>query len=186
MDINPVASGNIKSQAARTGTLPIATGKVLPSGKDGVDISLAGKARLNQTAGNIQQSSSTPTLVTGHDALIGLGMVALGGEVQLDKWREQGLEITEDTLLMAAKTFQEGMKSVFEQVSPTSAGLSLNRYQIVTDAQDTPEWFGDEYRGNLLMMDDPKVRNAFAQGESYYLSLRNSVEIKAINQYEST
>ena len=141
--------------------------------------------RFEKAMDNIHKAEATLTLLHGYDNLINLGLMALGGEDQLEEWRKEGFEVKEETLLAAGKAFQEGAKNILQGDSPTSQSLAMNRYQLVAGSQEVPDWFLIEQSKALQMIEDPELKAAFEQGETHHISQRNPVVANASKAYAS-
>ena len=116
--------------------------------------------------------------------LMELGILALGGEKQIEAWRSQGMEVSDKTILAAAKAFQEGAKQSLDK-TPNTHGLSINRHQIVLNNQDTPAWFTEEYSLEIAMMENGNVKKSFQQGDEYHITMLDTYTAKAINAYKN-
>ncbi|MEG3639428.1 hypothetical protein [Magnetococcus sp. PR-3] len=145
-----------------------------------------GTEPFQQALARIHQASisTTPQLLGGKDGQLGLGLLALGGEAQRADWAKQGLEVTEQTLLEAANTFNEGFQAMTEQGNPRDYSLSLNRHQLVMNTQDVPSWFLQEYQDTVQALQDPAQQQAFAQGEPYYISAHKQATQSALQAYQ--
>jgi len=187
MQINSTIDTNTSLLSSKAANKTESVGNILPSANnnDSLHISNVAHSHLKNPLPTANTTSSSPQLIVGADAMIGLGAMALGGSTQLEKWREKGLEVTEESLMAASKTFQEGFKELMNKRSSTSEGLSLNTHQIVMNSQTTPDWFKTEYQNELSLMGDTETKKAFEQGAVYHLSPHNSSVSKALNAYKS-
>ena len=173
MNINAATESRTVQQSATLASRPASIGQNLPSAASNpetsneiVTISDEAKSRFEGALGQVSGSSQ---LHGGYEGMIGLGLMALGGQDQLDQWRDQGLEITEETVLAAAKEFQDGFKEFMDKRESSAQGLTLNRHQMVMNAQNTPEWFKDEYSNLLSMMEDGEAKKAFEEGATSHV-----------------
>lgn len=128
----------------------------------------ASSMRIEQALKRIEkaENASTPELVHVYDLQIKLGMIALGGEKQIENWNSAGVEITENTLLAAATVFNRGFK---EMGDSGNGGITYNRHQIVINSQETPQWFKEEAITKLAFLDSPEMEKAFKSGALYYV-----------------
>lgn len=131
--------------------------------------------------------SSSPQLqdVRGKDGMLKLGAMALGDRV-IESWQQQGLELSEEALLSAAKAFQEGFSALQRESGGAPAGrsLALNSHQIVMGAQPVPDWFEEAYATTLAAMDDPQMQASFKEGDLYHIRDARPEPSPAILRYQ--
>lgn len=133
------------------------------------DNSDTGKSRFQEALDRIALYEQTPELelVTGYELEVSLGLMALGGEKQLEIWKNKGLDMTEETVLEAAKVYQMAFKEHFERGMERHEGLLCNRYLIVMNSQQTPDWFRYEYQDFLSRLENPQERKELEEGALY-------------------
>jgi hypothetical protein len=118
-----------------------------------------------------------------------LGVMALGGEAQIEAWEAQGLKVTEEMILSASDTFQQAFQSSVNSGSGPSS-ISINRYAIMMQQTDVPEWFIQEYKESLSHLDSA-TRKTFESGALYataHIKLNAAPMIgvyKAISDYQN-
>ncbi|MGR9014365.1 MAG: hypothetical protein ACU83U_12035 [Gammaproteobacteria bacterium] len=143
--------------------------------------------RPNPTSTNtslVDKVSLSSELQMGEDMVLGLGRVALGGNEQLKKWSEKGLDVSEDSLRLAFESLNQAMKEHVR--NPDSIGVAINRYQIVENSQAVPAWFKAEKADNLSMISDPAIKAAFQAGDLYHLNVETAgINAKALSAYKS-
>lgn len=103
---------------------------------------------------------------------MGLGAMALG-KSSITEWSSKGIEISEESLIAAAKAFQDAFKQAVEQKGSQTGGtrVSINKHQVVMNNQQVPEWFSQEYDAALAMIDNPARQSAFKDGGLFFVSL---------------
>ncbi len=104
----------------------------------------------------------------GYETRLRLGVAAIGGFQQLQKWQEKGLELTEQTLFKAGDAFSEGQRQLKRDGTYSRKGLVMNRYDLVSQNQQVPEWFNQEKKQMLKQMPD-NAAYAFKQGNLFYV-----------------
>lgn len=138
---------------------------------DTVSISETGKSLLEGKIKNTGRAGESLELfdLRGDEGKIWLGSIVLGMDTVSD-WSAKGLEISEASLIEAAETFQEGLRENMERYGSKTAGsgIAINRYQVVINAQEVPDWFVKEYESFLSSIDDPTLRSSFEKGETYF------------------
>jgi hypothetical protein len=129
------------------------------------------KTRIQEALQRIKkaENASPPELIQGYDLKIKFGMMALGGEKQIDMWKSKGLEITEKTLLEASKIYNAGFKALYDRGASPLGGVAYNHHKIVMNFQDTPKWFEDEFSTRLSQLQEP-IRKEYEQGALFYIS----------------
>lgn len=163
-------------------------GKVLPPENQAavVDISERGRLTIEREMQNIDKARENREFVDfrGHDGNVRLGLWALG-KTALDGWSAKGLEITGESILAAAEAFQEAFRENLEKNGPSTAGtaIALNRHQIVINSQAVPDWFVEEYGSILSSMDDCKLKSAFENGDTFFVSPPSALGSQALNRY---
>ncbi|MBK1649810.1 hypothetical protein [Rhabdochromatium marinum] len=164
------------------------TGNLLPRENrgDSVDISESGRLAVEREMQNIATARENQEFVDfqGPDGKIRLGLTALG-ESTIDVWSGKGFEIANESILAAAEAFQNAFRSNLREHGSSTAGtaISLNRHQIVINSQVVPEWFLEEYKGTLSSMEDSKIKSAFENGETFYVSSPTAFNLEALNRY---
>lgn len=117
-------------------------------------------------------SSDTVTLSnafqTGKDNIHSLGILALGGKDQLQSWSGKGLEIADDTIEKAYNVWNQGFKEAMENQGKPS--LVLNRYDIVANSQQVPEWFLQERDLYINSITDAALKGSFETGAFYHVT----------------
>lgn len=134
----------------------------------------------NDASSDIQQEVQ---LRTGRENILRLGRLALG-EFQLDRWREQGLEVTDKTLEAAYEALNQAFKQ--QQQTPGSAGIAINVHQIVSDNQAVPDWFTGEQKQHLEANQVPGAKNAFLNGRYFHIQPSTEGDVsQAVQSYTS-
>ncbi|MBQ0783287.1 MAG: hypothetical protein KBT66_03555, partial [Amphritea sp.] len=64
-----------------------------------------------------------------------------------------------------------------------SGGLALNKYQIVINSQEVPDWFMKEYENVLSSMDNKEMKAAFEKGGLFFTSKPSSSSVDALASY---
>ena len=105
---------------------------------------------------------------TGRDNIHSLGVLALGGEDQLQSWSWKGLEISDDTIEKAYNAWNQGFKEAMGNQGKPS--LVLNRYDIVASSQRVPEWFLQERGIYLDAITDTSLKASFESGAFYHVT----------------
>lgn len=160
----------------------------LPSGNLGanVDVSESGRLALEREMENIAQARENNEFVDfrGHDGKIRLGLFALGKST-IDDWSAKGLELTEKSVLAAAEAYQDASRKIFDENGSSTAGsgMVLNRHQIIIESQAVPDWFMEEYESTLLSMDNSKVKDAFENGDTFFVSHPSVSNSEALSRY---
>ena len=164
------------------------TGNTFPTGNSGenVDISEGGRLALEREMQNIAEARENQELMDfrGHAGKIRLGLMALG-QSAVDDWSSRGLELNEQCILAAGEAFQDAFRKNLEENGSLTAGSSivLNRHQIVINSQAVPDWFVEEYENTLSLMDNSKLRNAFENGDTFYVSQPSASSSDALSRY---
>lgn len=101
---------------------------------------------------------------------LGIGIMAVGGFEQVKAWREQGMELSEASILAAGKTFNDAYKQHIStsKNSSTAKGFSINRHEIIKNNQAIPQWFLEEQQMLLNLMGQSATRLAFEQGALFH------------------
>lgn len=163
-------------------------GNMLPPGNSGenVDISEGGRSALELEMRNIAEAQDNQKLIDlrGDDGKLRLGLMALGQSV-MGGWSSKGLELNKESILAAAEEFQNAFRKNLEESGPSTAGssIALNRHQIVINSQAVPDWFVEEYKNTILSMDNSKLKNAFENGDTFYISQPSVSSFEAFNRY---
>lgn len=113
--------------------------------------------------------------------LLNLGRIAIGSG-SIDKWSGKGFNVSEESLVAAAKALQDGFKQVVDKQGSQTAGslVSINKHQIIINEQrQVPEWFIKEYDNALAMLDDPAQQQAFKNGALFYASPPAATDLKS-------
>lgn len=135
--------------------------------------SAAGPSKVSQHNA-LEVSSGGMILSTAtRQELLNLGTMAIG-KIAIDDWSVQGLDVSEESLIAAAKALQDGFKQIVDKLGTKTAGssVSINKHQIVINEQlQAPDWFIREYETALAMLDDPAHQQAFSQGALFFTSL---------------
>lgn len=116
-------------------------------------------------AGQTNRISADP-----YENQLGIGIMALGGFEQVKTWREQGMELSEASILAAGKTFNDAYKQHIStsKNSSTAQGFSINRHEIIKNNQAVPEWFLEEQQMLLDLMGQSATRQAFERGALFH------------------
>jgi hypothetical protein len=131
----------------------------------------AGSAKASQ-GGSLDMSNSGKIISTStREGLLKLGMMAFG-KSDIDKWTNKGLDVSEESLITAAKALQDGFKQIVDKQGTQTAGsrVSINKHQVVINQQQVPEWFIKEYDSALAIIGDPAHQQAFRQGALFFAS----------------
>ena len=153
-------------------------------GADRVTISEAAQTRFESALERVREANANHRILGGYEGRIGIGLMAMGGEDQLERWAAQGLEIDEEAILAAADAFQNAFQAAMGEDSPRGS-VAINRYRIVMNAQEVPEWFVSEYRNMLSMMGDSETRRAFERGEVFHALPGDDHVGRGVRAYES-
>jgi len=166
-------------------SIAVVGGNNLPieqNNSDTVQISKAARSTMLQTL-----KSGDFSDFTGENGMYKLGLMALGKST-LQDWSAKGLNISDEAIVAAGKAFQDGFKQKIEESGSSlagSGGLALNKYQIVINAQETPDWFTKEYENALSSMDNKEMRAAFEKGDLFFTSKPTSSNVNALASYAS-
>mgnify|MGYP006909079303 CR=1 FL=1 len=128
------------------------------------------KTRIQEAFQRIKkaENASPPEMISGYDLQIKFGMMAIGGEKQIDMWKSKGLEITEKTLLEASNVYNAGFKALYDRGKSPLGSVAYNNHKIIISLQDTPTWFEDEYNTRLSKLQQ-SIREEFEQGALFYI-----------------
>jgi len=153
-----------------------------PSDKHSTSVS------ISQTAHD-QSIQATQGLIdmSGEDGAYKLGLMALGNSTIQD-WADQGLPISKEAVIAAGEAFQQAFSQMQDESDGSLAGssLALNKYKIVMDSQQTPDWFKQEYEAVLASMDNNEMKDAFQQGDLFVTSKASSLNnVNALANYSS-
>jgi hypothetical protein len=163
-------------------------GNMLPPGNSGenVDISEGGRLVLEREMRNIAEARDNQELIDfwGRDGQVRLGLMALG-QSAINDWSSKGLELNEESILAAAEAFQSAFRKNLEENGPSTAGssIALNRHRIVINSQAVPDWFVEEYQYALSLMGTSKVKSAFENGDTFYVSQPSVSSSEALSRY---
>ena len=163
-------------------------GNMLPPGSSGesVEISESGRSALEREMRNIAEARDNQVLMDlrGHEGNIRLGLMALG-QFTMDDWSSKGLQLSEESVLAAAQAFQSASRANFEKNGLSTAGssIALNKHQIVINSQAVPDWFVEEYVNTLSSMESSKLKSAFENGKTFYVSQPSSSNSDALRSY---
>lgn len=140
------------------------------------------------TRARAMEAGAGPQLIDfrGEEGLHRLGLMALGRNAT-EQWAERGLNLSDESIIAAGQAFQDAFKQNYEQNASSMAGsrIALNKHQIVMNHQEVPAWFKQEYENNLTAMGNPKMANAFAQGELAFISEPAAANAGALARYGS-
>lgn len=152
--------------------------------------SAAGPAKASQDRSLDVSNSGRIISTSTRQGLLKLGMMALG-KSSIDDWSSKGLDLSAESLIAAAKAFQDGFKQIADKQGTKTAGssVSINKHQIViNEQQQVPEWFIKEYDAALSIIDDPAHQEAFSKGALFFASQsaatdRGSSTYQTVAQY---
>jgi len=153
-----------------------------PSDKQSTSVSISQAAHdqsIQATKGLIDMS--------GEDGTYKLGLMALGNST-IQGWADQGLALTKEAVIAAGEAFQQAFSQMQDESDGSLAGssLALNKYQIVMDSQQTPDWFKQEYESVLASMDNHEMKDAFQQGDLFVTSKASSLNnVNALANYST-
>jgi len=124
---------------------------------------------------------------TGKDGLYKKGLMLGLGESTVQAWADKGLEITEEAVIAAGKTFQDAFTKMVEKSGSSLAGsaLALNKHQIVINSQQVPDWFVQEYGDTLSSMGNKETKRAFENGELFVTTKPSPENADALARYSS-
>lgn len=125
--------------------------------------------------------SLSPRIRTGIDNVRSLGILALGGQSQIDAWERQGLTISDETIQAAFDVLNTSFR---EHMNNTTQGISFNRYQIIANSQPVPDWFRIEQEVELAAISNEDIRTAFSSGKFYHSNYAASDKSAATNLYQ--
>jgi hypothetical protein len=134
---------------------------------------ITGPAKGSQHSAINVSNSGTLISTSTTQGLLNLGMMAFGKST-IDEWSSKGVDVSEKSLIAAAKALQDGFKLIVDKQGTKTAGssVSINKHQIVINQmQQVPEWFSNEYDTALTMLDDPAHQKAFSKGALFFASL---------------
>ncbi len=142
-------------------------GRELPADDLSDPASCMAKSKIELAMAEIHKAaiSAEPQLVTGYNLRVMLGIMALGGEAQIEAWESRGLEVSEEMILSASDTFQQAFQSSAKSASGPCS-ISINRYAIMMEFSEVPDWFIQEYKESLSQL-EPATRKAFESGELF-------------------
>lgn len=123
--------------------------------------------------------------VSSKEGLLELGRLALGNST-IDDWTKKGITLSDESLIAAAKAFQEGFKSIVDQHGTNTAGssVSINKHQIVINNEtQIPEWFSEEYNLVRASINDSAHRDAFDNEAPFFAFLPPSTN-QEISTYQ--
>lgn len=143
-------------------------------------------SRLDDALSRISQAANSypPQLVTGYDNRVLLGIMALGGEQQIEIWKAKGLEVTEEMILSASDTFQQAFQESIDS-DPGPGSISINRHAVIMEMTDVPDWFIQEYEASLPHLDSA-TREAFQSGKLFNTAKIESNTESMIAAYQGT
>lgn len=164
-----------------------AIGKMLPpGGSERVEISESGRSALEHEMRNIAAARDSKVFMDlrGDDGKIRLGLMALGS-FTMDDWSSKGLNLKEESVIAAADALQNAFHANFEKngLSTNGSSIALNKYQIVINSQEVPNWFAEEYTSVLASMENSKLKSAFENGDTFYVSKPSSTNSEALRHY---
>lgn len=181
-----------QSHSMRSPDTPIksaaGTGNTLPPGnsREDVDISEDGRSALEREMRNIAEARENQEFVDfrGRDGKIRLGLWALG-QSTVDDWSSKGLELNEESILAAGEAFQSAFRKNLEENGSSTAGssIALDRHQIIINSQAVPDWFVEEYKHTLSSMDNSKLKSAFENGDTFYVSRPSASSSESLSRY---
>lgn len=124
------------------------------------------KLREHHASGGVTQISADP-----YENSLSIGIMALGGMKQLEKWEAQGMPISEESILAAGDAFNAGFKQRLDESGGTYSkkGLAINRHEIVKTNQDVPDWFLEEQQNLISQMAQNGTRAAFERGALFHV-----------------
>ncbi|WP_290698679.1 hypothetical protein [Amphritea sp.] len=173
-----------QSQQADAGTsIAVAGGNDLPVKKDNADSVQISEAAKSKMLAELKGGELVD--FTGENGMYKLGLMALGSNA-VQAWSTKGLEVSDEAVIAAGKAFQEGLKQKIEESGASlagSGGLALNKYQIVINSQEVPDWFMKEYENVLSSMDNNEMKAAFEKGDVFFTSKPSSSSIDALASY---
>lgn len=137
-------------------------------------LGISGTRAIGAVADSLHNVSAVGKIITTstREGMMGLGAMALG-KSSIREWSSKGIEISEESLIAAAKAFQDAFKQAVEQKGSQTGGtrVSINKHQVVMNNQQVPEWFSQEYDAALAMIDNPARQSAFKDGGLFFVSL---------------
>jgi len=125
---------------------------------------------------------------TGENGLFQKGLMMGLGVSTVQEWSAKGLNISDEAVIAAGKAFDDGMKKKYEENGTSLAGkggLALNKYQIIMNSQEVPDWFTQEYESVLSSMDDKEMKRAFEKGDLFFTSKPSFSRVDALASYAS-
>ena len=187
MIVNSYAQEFVISQSKQTensASIAVAGGNNLPIQKhnsDTVQISEAARAKILQ-----ELKSGEFVDFTGENGMYKLGLMALGNSTIQD-WSDKGLNISDEAIIASGKAFQDGFKQKVNDSGSSlagSGGLALNKYQVIINSQEVPDWFTKEYKNTLSSMDNKEMKNAFEKGDLFFTQKPSLFSINALARYD--
>ena len=130
-----------------------------------------------------EQAAAEQTLLSGAASKNHLARLVFGGG-QMDQWSARGLELTATTMDAAYDAISKAMAEHEANGTQPSEAL-FNAYQLVADNQEVPDWFNEEKMEALAEMTDDEIREAFENGELYFLREKGPSSNSAIEAYKA-
>ncbi|WP_108124110.1 hypothetical protein [Saccharospirillum mangrovi] len=134
------------------------------------------ETRRQEAAGEIEPIERTEEQMAMENAMLSgaasknhLARLVFGGDSQVTQWANQGLTLSDDTLSAAYDALSKAMAE-HEANGTTPSKALFNAYQLVSNNQQTPDWFDEEKLQALANMTDEEARAAFENGDLYFLA----------------
>jgi len=162
--------------------IAVAGGSYLPDAKyssDTVQVSEAARSKMEQ-----EFKSGELVDFTGENGSYKKGLMALGRST-MQEWESKGLNVSDEAIIASGNAFQAAFTQMVEESGPSLAGssLALNKYQIIINSQEVPDWFRQEYQNSLSSMDDGDMKSAFENAERFVTSKPSFSSAGALANY---
>lgn len=148
------------------------------------------ETRRLEAAGDIEPIERTPEQAAAEQAMLSgaasknhLARLVFGGG-QMEQWSAKGLELAPGTMDAAYNAISQAMAEHEANGTQPSEAL-FNAYQLVADNQEVPDWFNQEKADALANMTDDEIREAFENGDLYFLREKGPSNNSAIEAYKS-
>lgn len=181
----PSFSVSQSKQAGSSAIVAETSGKSLPPESNRVDTVTISEAARSDMLDEMRSGQFMD--FTGDNGPYKLGLMALGSST-INDWSAKGLELSDEAVIAAGEAFNDGFKSMVEVSGASmseSGGLTLNKYQIVMNAQKVPDWFTSEYETVLSSMENKEAKAAFEKGDLFFSSKPSSENSNALATYAS-
>jgi len=166
-------------------SIAVVAGKNFPIEKNHSDTVQISEAAKSKMLGEIKSSGFID--FTGENGLYKKGLMMGLGVSTVQEWSANGLNISEEAVIAAGKSWDSATKKIFGESGSSFSGssLALNKHQIIINSQEVPDWFTNEYESVLSSMDNKEMKSAFEKGDLFFTSKPSSSSINALASYAS-